>query len=128
MFRRKRLNVRNSKDKGKESEDFACDYLKSKNYRIIERNFRTRRGEIDIIAEKDGVLIFVEVRSLRKGLFNPIESIGRRKLERIIKAAKYYLMKRRNAVCRFDVIGIIGDGEERSIEHIENAFGYIDLS
>jgi len=128
MFRRKRLNVRNSKDKGKESEDLACDYLKSKNYRIIERNFRTRRGEIDIIAEKDGVLIFVEVRSLRKGLFNPIESIGRRKLERIIKAAKYYLMKRRNAVCRFDVIGIIGDGEERSIEHIENAFGYIDLS
>jgi len=122
------LNVRNSKDKGKESEDVACEYLKRKNYRIIERNFRTRRGEIDIIAEKDGILIFVEVRSLQKGLFNPIESIGRRKLERILKAARYYLMKRENAVCRFDVIGIIGNGKNRRIEHIENAFGYIDLS
>ncbi len=122
------MNVRNSKDKGKESEDVACEYLKRKNYRIIERNFRTRRGEIDIIAEKDGILIFVEVRSLQKGLFNPIESIGRRKLERILKAARYYLMKRGNAVCRFDVIGIIGNGKNRRIEHIENAFGYIDLS
>lgn len=108
-----------SKQKGREFEDLAVKYLRRKGYNIVERNFRKRFGEIDIIAQKDNVLVFVEVRSLSGNFMEPSETITYKKRENLLKVASYYLMERgwRGAV-RFDFIGIKGQNKE--IEHIEN--------
>ncbi|AZV45956.1 YraN family protein [Nautilia sp. PV-1] len=79
----------NTRKKGNIAEDRACSYLKEKGYRIIERNFYTKFGEIDIIAYKDGVFHFIEVKSGKT--FEPIFNITPAKLKRIINSAQYYI-------------------------------------
>ena len=106
---------------GSKYEDAAAEYLENAGYKILERNFYTHFGEIDIIAWKDGMIVFVEVKyrkSLKRG--HPLEAVTKTKQQRIFKSAVYYLYKegKENAACRFDVIGIL-DG---SVTHIENAF------
>lgn len=110
-----------SKQKGKEFEELAAKYLRRKGYKILERNFRKRFGEIDIIALKDNVLVFVEVRSLAGNFMDPSETITLRKRTNLLKVASVYLMERgwRGPV-RFDFIGI--KGRDKEIEHIENFF------
>ncbi len=113
----------NTKLKGKAAEDLASKYLLSKGYKILERNFRKQYGEIDIIARKDNVLIFVEVRSLKGDFMEPCETISYRKKEKIIKTATAYLQKIGwGGEVRFDFVGIKGD--DSKIEHIENFFGF----
>jgi putative endonuclease len=114
---------------GRMGERVAADFLKEKGYRILERNFTVRRGEIDIVAFNDGGLVFVEVRSRRHtGLRDPAESVDRRKQKRVIKAAQCYIARRRvrsDTVCpRFDVISVRFDpsGGAPTIAHIRNAF------
>ena len=80
-----------SRAKGNAAEDTACEYLESRGYRIVERNFYSRYGEIDIIAYKDETLHFVEVKS-GEG-FEPIYNITRAKLNKIIKTVNYYIIK-----------------------------------
>ncbi len=83
----------NRKTLGKIGEDFAAAMLTEEGYRILARNFRCRLGEIDIIAEKDGEISFIEVktrRSLRCGL--PSEAVTGEKQLRMKRAAEYYLM------------------------------------
>ncbi|ACO04655.1 MAG TPA: YraN family protein [Persephonella sp.] len=107
--------------KGKEGEDKAVEYLRNSGYRILERNFRSRFGEIDIIAEDNGTIVIVEVRSKGStGYGYPEESIDHKKVRKIIKTAQFYLLKRdiKGKQVRFDIISIVNN----NIFHIKNAF------
>jgi putative endonuclease len=113
------------KKKGHFAEERAVEYLKKKGYRILDRNFYVRGGEIDIVAEKENVLISVEVRSLsnRNGL-NPVETISEFKLRHLKRAMETYMVKKGiygKVDCRFDVVGVIGQ-EKPEIIHIEDAY------
>lgn len=87
---------KNTSQKGKEAEDFACDFLRSQSYHIEGRNFNTRFGEIDIIARKDEILHFIEVKS---GIgFEPIYNITPGKIQKLIKTIAIYLKKHRLSI------------------------------
>ncbi len=102
--------------KGKIAEDRAISYLKRKGFIIIDRNFYTKEGEIDIIATREGVIHFIEVKS-GKG-FEPIYNITPSKLKKIIKSIKYYLHKRKlDLNYSIDAL-IIKDDEVEFIENI----------
>ena len=114
----------NSKEKGDRGEKIAAEYLTEKGYTIIERNFRSKWGEIDIVAVKADSLSFIEVKSWNKYSDSELEySINRGKKNRIIKTAKVFLnrnplyYKKRPA---FDVI-YLGE-KDGQIRHIESAF------
>jgi putative endonuclease len=119
------LEQKNKRQVGTEYETIATDYLKKKGYQIIERNHRNRMGEIDILAEKNGVLVVVEVKYRKNGSCgDPLEAVNWQKQRRICKTILYYFMIHGYGMekpCRFDVIGIYGDG---TIKHVENAFEF----
>jgi putative endonuclease len=112
---------------GKYGEDIASKYLEAKGYKIKERNYRTFLGEIDIISEYKGNIIFVEVKTRRSDKFgSPEEAINFNKQQKIIKnalcyLAKYHLWKKN---CCFDVIliSISNHKDIKGIKHIRNAF------
>ncbi len=104
-----------SRSVGDEAELLACEYLMMQGCRIIERNFYTRMGEIDIIAEKGGVIRFVEVKSGRT--FEPIYNITPVKLQRIIQSAQTWL-KKRQVTMPWQIDAVIVRGGE--IEWLEN--------
>ena len=98
----------------------AESYLKKKGYRILERNFRTKFGEIDIVAKKGDEIVFVEVKGRSGNFQKPEEAVDERKMRRIKKAATIFLKKKGlwgNSV-RFDVVAIDKEG----IRHIEGAY------
>ncbi len=110
-------------NKGFYFEEIAKRYLLINKYIILDTNFLCKFGEIDIIALKDGVLIFIEVKGRKNVDFGyPSEYVTPVKIKKIISTAKYYLMKKNydDVKCRFDVIEIIIDKKE--INYIENAF------
>lgn len=111
---------------GKSGEDTAEQFLKGKGYRILERNFTLKMGEIDLIALDGDTVVFVEVKTRRNDGFGvPAEAVTRRKQDQIVKTALAYLMKKklRDVSCRFDVIGIsLHGGASPKIEHIQSAF------
>ncbi len=116
-----------SAQRGAQGEDIAVRTLKKCHYTIVERNFRTPAGEIDIIARDGDFLVFVEVRtrsSIEFGL--PQETILAHKRDRLTRAARWYLQKNRieDVPCRFDVVAIVRrDGtKEPQVEVIRNAF------
>ncbi|WP_457624456.1 YraN family protein [Persephonella sp.] len=114
-----------SYEKGRLFEDRAVDFLKSSGYEIIGRNFKTRYGEIDIIARDGDTVVFVEVRYRKSSAFgSPEETINLRKIKKIIRAANRYISMKglENTDIRFDVIAMDEDG----IRHIKNAFEGID--
>ena len=105
----------NTKTKGNIAEKKASEFLRSKGFKIVKKNFYTRFGEIDIIAFKDDVFHFVEVKSGNN--FEPIYNITPTKLQRIIKSAYVYLKKHRiNSAFCIDAIII----KNNNIEYIEN--------
>ena len=110
---------------GNSGEDKACSFLSSESYRIIERNFRTRSGEIDIIAQKDDVLVFVEVKTLPSGDAETLaHELDIRKQRKIIKTANFFLVNHReynSSKIRFDVI-VIDMPDLPPVYHIPNAF------
>lgn len=116
----------NKSDKGKFGEDCAAKFLEAEGYKIVARNFRIRSAEIDIIAQIDNVIIFVEVKarsSIRHGL--PVEAVTVRKQKKIIEAAGVFLQDENfsDYACRFDVVEVYFHGERvEEINHIENAF------
>ncbi len=105
---------------GKKGEDLACEFLKKQGFTIIDRNFHSRYGEIDIIAENKQYIIFVEVKlRSRYSLVLAQESVDLSKQKKILKTACEYLQK--NIIekqPRFDVIAI----NSNDINYIENAF------
>ena len=115
----------NTKFTGNQGEKRASAYLESKGFEIIERNLRTNRGELDIIAVKNDILVFVEVKTLPNGTLDMIQrELNYQKRQRIIKTSKRFLLKHReynNSYVRFDVIVIDMPGLE-PVYHIENAF------
>ena len=115
----------NTKVRGNRGEEKAAFYLISKGFSIIERNWRTKGGEIDIIAYKNDILVFVEVKTLPNGTMDMIQrELNYQKRQRIIKTSKRFLLNHRqysNSYIRFDVIVIDMPGLE-PVYHIENAF------
>ncbi len=107
---------------GKLAEDFAVKLLKGKGYEIIDRNFRSKFGEIDIIALKDGYLVFVEVKARWSMKFGkPEEAVTSSKLWKIGKTGEYYSLLHPNlpGKLRIDVVAIeINDGEVSSAKII----------
>ena len=106
-----------SRQKGNEAEDRACSFLSELGFIIVDRNYYSRFGEIDIIASKDEVLHFIEVKS---GIGEPIYNITPSKLSKIIKTAEIYINKKRVDMdfC-FDALIVTED-----IELIENISFY----
>lgn len=114
--------------KGKAGEDFACRILSEKGYRIIERNHHSRYGEIDIIAESDNALAFVEVKARKQnGKTMPREAVDARKQRKIILTAMLYLQSHSaQKPPRFDVFEVWhAENGISKFNHLENAF---DLS
>ncbi len=114
------------KDIGAIGEDLAIDHLERNGYKIIDRNYKCRYGEIDLIASIDNKLIFIEVK-LKKGIkyCKAIEAVNDPKQKKIIKSALTYIQKHKieNLDIRFDVIGIeLGTRKKPKITHIPNAF------
>ena len=112
---------------GKYGEDLASKYLEAKGYKIKERNYRTFLGEIDIVCEYKGNIIFVEVKTRRSEKFGyPEEAINFNKQRKIIKNALCYLSKYHlwDKNCSFDVIliSISKNRDLKKIEHVRNAF------
>ena len=113
---------RTPQEKGATAEDDALDYLRSEGLRLKARNFRIRRGEIDLIMEDDGEIVFVEVRARTpSGFGDGIDSITATKRRRLIAAAKAWLQRQRDEpVTRFDVIAVAPD--DHQVEWIRDAF------
>lgn len=106
---------------GKKAEDRAALFLMGKEYDIIDRNYRYKRGEIDIIARKDNLLIFVEVK-FRKGVYFgfPEEAVTEKKARKVIETAENFIFENDwKGRIRFDIISLTGDKE---IVHFEDAF------
>jgi len=114
------------KEIGAIGENLATDYLKKHGYKIIQRNFRCREGEIDIIAQKGDCLVFVEVRTKRNTAFGtPEESVTLSKREKLISLANAYLQAydKPPQSWRIDVVAVeLGPNKKvLRLEHIENA-------
>ncbi len=109
---------------GKEGEEIAKNYLLKKGYEICYQNYRYQKGEIDIVAKKDGVLAIVEVRS-RSSRFieNIAETITPKKIKLLVMTADQYVTSQGLDVdIRFDIITILKVGGNLEIEHLEDAF------
>lgn len=116
-----------NKQVGDYGEDIARNYLISKNYKIIDSNYRNRYGEIDIICFHRDILVFIEVKSRFDTLFGtPIEAINIKKQKKIANLSLLYIIKKRftNINCRFDVIEIYFNkfNDAYKINHIDDAF------
>ncbi len=110
---------------GKEGERIAESYLRKKGYRVVERNYRCPVGELDLILLDRRVVVFVEVKTRSDDRFGtPLESVGPRKQQKMIKTALFFLTRHRlhHRDARFDVVGISYQGGEPMVEHVENAF------
>ncbi len=104
-----------SRATGNIAEDLACKFLIKNNYEIVDRNFYSKFGEIDIIALKGRVLHFVEVKSGKN--FDPIYAITPKKLDKILKTVNYYILKKKiNSEIVIDAIIIKGN----NIDFLEN--------
>ncbi len=116
--------MQNNRTVGTANEQKAAQWLTCHGYRILARNFRCRLGEIDIIAQKDRVISFVEVKYRKSDSCGiPAEAVDYRKQERISNVASYFLYTRHypsDMPCRFDVAAVTPEG----IQYIENAFPY----
>ena len=110
-------------DTGKWGEDLAAKYLEEKGYTIVERDWKSGRRDIDIIALDDDVVVFVEVKTRRNRLFgDPEESVDYHKLQNLQQAISHYLKFRNiRQDIRFDIISVVGTiGSEPDIQHIQN--------
>ena len=121
------------KELGAKGEEIAVRYLKRRGYRILERNYRSRLGEIDIIAEHGAHLVFVEVKTRSDTLFgSPFESVTVHKQRQLSKVALEYLSKQgcHDRPARFDVVGVQLQKvnairlQDARIELMQNAFDF----
>lgn len=114
----------NKREKGSYYEEKAAEYLRSRGYKILVRNFRCHMGEIDLVCREGRYLVFVEVKyRSSRGQGGAFMAVDARKQHKISQVAAYYLVKHRmpdTTPCRFDVVAI--DGEQ--IHLLRNAFDY----
>jgi putative endonuclease len=115
-----------TRDAGDEAERAAGAFLEKRGMRVVERNFRARGGEIDIVAREGDILVFVEVRFRKEEEFGaPEETVGLPKRRRIASAAREYLSRVPRSSwteARFDVIAVAGTGPDAAIRHFPGAF------
>lgn len=110
---------------GKLGEDLAVSYLKKSGYAVLHRNWRFSRSEIDIIAEQDGVIVIIEVKTrLNDDFVEPSATVSESQMRRLADAFAHYADQfDHHGECRFDVIGVsLGDGLQPRIKHYEDAF------
>lgn len=110
---------------GKIGEDVAVKYLEKMKYKILKRNYRNRRGEIDIIAYYDNTIVIIEVKSRRNNRYGyPIDAVNDIKVKRIKECTQYYLYKEKIkfSEIRFDVIEIYQIKKQYVVNHIKDAF------
>jgi len=115
---------------GREGEDQAARYLQQLGCTVVARNFRTRRGEIDLIVRDQGVLVFVEIKTCSSDAFGRPESwVTPRKQRRVAGAALTWIHQNHceDQDCRFDVIAIDLRRAEGGLQHIRNAFWMPDM-
>ena len=114
----------NNTEKGNIGEELACNFLIKKGYLILERNWRYKHLEIDIVASNNNTLVIVEVKLRSSAFFgNPEEFVTTSKQKKLIKAADFYIKENNiNWETRFDIVSIIQNGNELTIEHFEEAF------
>ncbi len=109
---------------GKEGEDAAAQYLLHEGYILLDRNWRSGKKELDIVAQKDDTLIIVEVKTRRNNSFgNPEDAVTDVKIRRIVASTDAYI--RKNCIdlpVRFDIITVTGTNQPFRIEHIQEAF------
>lgn len=114
-----------AREKGQQGEKAAAEYLRGRGYDIIEKNYHSRSGEIDIIASGHGYIVFAEVKLRAEGaLVSGFEAVDGRKMRRIYKTACRWLQEQPSELQpRFDVIQVTESEGGFAFEHIENAFG-----
>jgi putative endonuclease len=106
--------------KGKKGEELALNFLENNGYKLIEKNFKSKFGEIDLIMKDGEVIVFVEVKyRLSEDYGSPKDAVTYEKMKKIIKTAEYFIVKNNlNSLYRFDVVSIL----KNNIEHVKNAF------
>jgi putative endonuclease len=110
---------------GEHAEEQCAEYLQRAGYRVRERNWLVREGELDIVAERGELLCFVEVRMRSSAVFgDPSLTVTREKQRRVIRAALRYLQRwpAPQRMIRFDVMTVLGRGKDAVIEHLPGAF------
>ena len=113
-----------SHETGKKGEAIAIEYLREQGYNILQTNWQSNHQEVDIIAEKDGILVIAEVKTRKSATYgNPETFVDRQKQKMLIKAANHYLARHKsNQEVRFDIITILFSGNYYKLNHITNAF------
>jgi putative endonuclease len=121
------MDQKNKRSIGSAKEDFVCQWLERHGYRIAARNFRSRTGEIDIVAREGGYLVFIEVKYRRDtGSGTGEEAVNRRKQQIISRVALYYLRRMGygyEVPVRFDVVAVSGE-DELTVHLHKNAFEF----
>jgi putative endonuclease len=114
----------NHLDIGLAGEQYACTHLVREGYTILENNWRYKRAEVDVICTKGECLIFVEVKTRTSDFMgDPSAAVTRAKQKHIVRAADAYVKEYDgDPIVRFDIIGIIMNSKEQTLEHIEDAF------
>jgi len=109
---------------GKEGEQAACKHLEGKGYEILERNYRYRKAEVDLIAKHDNWLVFVEVKTRSSSFFGfPEEFVDRKKQQLIFEAADNYMYEKDwNGNVRYDIVSVMMTRGKMEVYHIEDAF------
>ncbi|HBI01252.1 MAG TPA: YraN family protein [Flavobacterium sp.] len=111
---------------GKKGEEIAADFLQKAGYEILERNWVFQKAELDIIAQKDTILAIVEVKTRTSADFGlPQDFVKGKKIQNLAKAVDQYMNENDlDLEVRFDIIGIVLNNQEITVEHLEDAFYY----
>lgn len=111
---------------GREGEVLAERWLRRRGWRVLHRRFRSGHRDIDLVAERDGTVAFVEVKARHGGWFGgPLEAVNWKKRRELVRSASVWIDRhgRVGEVYRFDVIGVLVEGSQVRVRHVENAFG-----
>lgn len=109
---------------GQKGEDHAVDHLRKKGYKILHRNWKSGKRELDVVAENNDFIVFAEVKTRSKDYYvHPRDTVNREKRKSMEYAAESYIkIYNIDKESRFDIITVISDGKSVEVEHIEDAF------
>ena len=109
---------------GKKGEELAVEFLIKNGYKILDRNWRFKKAEVDIIAQKKEVLAVIEVKTRSSDYFgNPQDFVNQKKIQLLVEAInEYVISKDLDVEVRFDIVAIIKNKNNFDIEHLEDAF------
>lgn len=119
-----------TRQRGDLGEDAAARYLEEQGFRVLDRNWRYRQWELDLVCRDGDTLVFVEVKTRGAGAMGtPADGLDRKKQARLVKAASQYLSRKKlwDEPCRFDLAAVIDTGTSMDVEHTENAFDLTGL-